>query len=152
MSENTPENVSSELVDLGEVNYGGFDPKLVEAAVLHNMTRLCRSKISNAAGDAMGLAMMRVFKLDPTPADYEKVLTSLMHVNSIVQDMLVLMEELIPFDSDALAHNEETKQALLKVIDKHPIIQTAFLRVKETADEKLNRAMRAQNIRFPHNG
>jgi hypothetical protein len=152
MSENTPENVSSELVDLGEVNYGGFDPKLVEAAVLHNMTRLCRSKISNSAANAMGLAMLRVFKLDPTPADYEKVLADLMQTNAIVQDMLALIEQHIPFDSDELAHNEETKQALLKVIDKHPIIQMAFIRVKETSDEKLERAMRQAKQRFPHNG
>lgn len=152
MSENTPENVSSELIDLGEVNYGGFDPKMVEAAVLHNMTRLSRKKISDAAANAMGLAMMRVFKMQPAPQDYEKVLTELMHVNSIVQDMLMLIEELIPFDADELAHTEETKNALLKVIDRHPIIQTALIRVKETADEKLDRAMRQGKARFPHNG
>lgn len=149
MSENNPESVSSELVDLGEYDYKGFDPEMVNTAVLHNLTKMIKTSAADAAAAGMPIAMMKAFRLTPNEKDWDHAMALLMKSIAINHDMAVLIEKLIPFTSG----HEGDKVAmrnLLGVIDNHPFIQKAKVQVLETAQEKLDRRAKETGKVRPH--
>lgn len=140
----------SEFEDLGEFDYKGFDPAMVERALLHNFTHRIKSLTKESASNSMPLVMMKAFKLDPTPEDYDQVLSQFAKAVSIIQDMAYVIEELLPIDEFEPPTDAE-KERLVSVVKAHPLFQKALMYNKETGEEKLARALKEGN-RLPYNG